>query len=253
MSATVPASRPPKVSTVRRVGAGADARSLLPAFAAERPAGLRRWRKWLPWALSAVVHAAVICLGPWGLRQQAVFAIDAGKNSIELDLVAAPKEVVEAPVETPQITEPDPVPEPDPEPVVQKVEPPKPEVKPEPPQPPQPEKGDGSSPKPGKAATTVHSDAGAIRDVKPDYLRNPPPTYPESARRSRQEGLVRLLVIVNAEGRPESVEVAGSSGYDALDRAAVEAVRNWKFRPAQEAGIAVRSRVSVPVRFRLDQ
>ncbi|SDT92429.1 TonB family C-terminal domain-containing protein [Verrucomicrobium sp. GAS474] len=254
LPATAPSSRPGSASgsvrVVRALVAGEGASSSLPAFVAAGDRKPSMW-VWLPWCLSALVHVIVICVGPFGHREQAVFAIDAGKNSLELDLVAAPKETVQEQVETPVVQPPD-VLDPEPDPIVVKVEPPKPEVKPEPPQPPQPEKGDGSSPKPGKAATTVHSEAGAIRDVKPDYLRNPPPTYPESARRARQQGLVRLMVIVNEEGRPENIDVAGSSGYSDLDSAAVSAVRNWRFRPAMEGGTPVKSRVSVPVRFRLD-
>ncbi len=137
--------------------------------------------------------------------------------------------------------------------------PPQPQIQPEPPQPPAPkpvqvakEHGDSSAPVPGKDATTSHTDAGAILSVKPDYLRNPPPVYPEECRRSKEEGLVVLDVIVGTEGRPESVAIQAGSGFAALDEAASKAVSTWRFRPAKLAGISVRSRVQVPVRFRLD-
>ena len=250
MHATVP-TRPAKVTVSRRAASASALQAVPSLFQAPAP----RRRAWLPWALSALAHVAVFCTIPFHHTQPPVFAIDAGKNSLELDLVAAPREVMTetAQPDVPVVVPPDP--QPDPDPIVAKVEPQKvqpPEVKPEPPQPPQPEKGDGSSPQPGKAATTVHSEAGAIRDVKPDYLRNPPPTYPDAARRDRQEGLVRLTVIVDVEGRAESVTLSGTSGHELLDNAALNAVRNWRFRPAMEGGMPVRSRVNVPVRFRLD-
>jgi periplasmic protein TonB len=42
-----------------------------------------------------------------------------------------------------------------------------------------------------------------------------------------------------------------SSGYRSLDRAAAKAVRRWQFDPACSAGLAVASRVVVPIRFML--
>ena len=38
-----------------------------------------------------------------------------------------------------------------------------------------------------------------------------------------------------------------------LDRAAIKGVRKWRFKPAKLAGIDVRSRVRVPVRFELER
>ncbi len=50
--------------------------------------------------------------------------------------------------------------------------------------------------------------------------------------RRRQEGTVRLIVHVSTEGIPILVELAGSSGHPSLDKAAVDAVGRWRFRPA---------------------
>lgn len=81
---------------------------------------------------------------------------------------------------------------------------------------------------------------------------NPLPEYPERARRRGHEGRVVLAVTVTATGEPVSVEVADSSGYPLLDRAALRAVRRWRFHPA--AGIDPRelSQVKVPITFRLE-
>jgi protein TonB len=89
------------------------------------------------------------------------------------------------------------------------------------------------------------------REALPDYLRNPPPAYPDPSRLAHEEGVVMLLVDVGSLGTPTEVRLQHSSGYDALDQAAIRAVRAWKFRPATEAGIAVASSVSIPVRFEL--
>lgn len=80
---------------------------------------------------------------------------------------------------------------------------------------------------------------------------NPPPPYPELARRMGYEGRVGLRIRVSAEGRPAQVEVAESSRHEILDAAAVEAVRQWRFTPARRAGRAVEGEIDVAIRFRL--
>lgn len=89
------------------------------------------------------------------------------------------------------------------------------------------------------------------KEALPDYLSNPPPAYPESSRLAREEGVVMVLVDVGALGTPSGVRLQRSSGYSALDQAAIRAVREWRFRPGTMAGMAVASTVSIPVRFEL--
>jgi protein TonB len=88
--------------------------------------------------------------------------------------------------------------------------------------------------------------------ARPRYRRNPAPRYPEAAKRLRQEGVVLLRVAVDARGRVDAVSVAKGSGYQALDEAALEAVRRWEFEPGRRGKQAVASVVTVPVRFRLE-
>ncbi len=84
------------------------------------------------------------------------------------------------------------------------------------------------------------------------YDRSPPPAYPEIARRENQQGTVLLRVLVEADGSVARVEIAQSSGFDALDRAAADAVRfRWRFVPGQRGGANVTSWVLVPIRFAL--
>lgn len=83
------------------------------------------------------------------------------------------------------------------------------------------------------------------------YLDNPAPRYPESSRRLGESGTVMLRVQVNVQGRPDSVEVHKSCGYARLDRAAVEAVRKWKFVPAKQGDVPIEAFVLVPLKFEL--
>jgi protein TonB len=85
------------------------------------------------------------------------------------------------------------------------------------------------------------------------YLRNPPPRYPASARRNGEEGTVMLRVAVTAGGAASRVDLERSSGYAALDEAALAAVKNWRFVPAQRGGEPVDAVVVVPVVFRLNE
>jgi protein TonB len=107
------------------------------------------------------------------------------------------------------------------------------------------------------AATGPRAAASAHSPVVPPtygaaYLRNPAPRYPAEARREGAEGTVLLRVWVAADGGPTRVEVDRSSGHRALDAAALGAVRNWRFVPAQRGGDAVEGVVTVPLVFRLE-
>ena len=87
----------------------------------------------------------------------------------------------------------------------------------------------------------------------PLYADNPKPVYPDVARRRGWDGVVELRVEVGVDGRVAELALERSSGYAVLDRAARRAVRRWRFVPAREADIAVRSEVVVPINFRLPE
>jgi len=97
----------------------------------------------------------------------------------------------------------------------------------------------------------VHAKTGFIKPVYPAYLRNPAPPYPKSAKRRRLEGVVELKVLVSAEGKVLNLSIFKSCGHSALDRSALQTVRNWRFLPAKRNGKAVNSDVIVPIRFQL--
>lgn len=84
------------------------------------------------------------------------------------------------------------------------------------------------------------------------YLANPKPLYPKSARRNGEAGKVILKVLVTREGLAGRVELESSSGSDALDRSALEAVRRWRFTPATRGGEPLEAWVHVPIEFRLE-
>ena len=91
--------------------------------------------------------------------------------------------------------------------------------------------------------------APADRAVEP--IARVQPEYPAAAARSQEEGTVLVRVQVDADGNPTDVSVARRSGSRDLDRAALDAVRKWRFSPAMKGGKAVASVAEVPVDFTL--
>ena len=77
------------------------------------------------------------------------------------------------------------------------------------------------------------------------------PRYPRSAQRRNQQGVVLLNVIVDERGNPSKVSVLESSGYPLLDKAAIDAVNRWSFKPEQRNEAFVKSRVHIPVAFEI--
>jgi protein TonB len=83
---------------------------------------------------------------------------------------------------------------------------------------------------------------------------NVAPVYPEEERLAGHQGRVMLDVQVLVDGSAGSVTVFQGSGYPALDQSALEAVRQWQFKPKPGPdGRPVTSLLRLPVDFRLAQ
>ena len=61
------------------------------------------------------------------------------------------------------------------------------------------------------------------------------PTYPDLARRMNIRGVVRLVVVVSPNGNLKDTKVIG--GNPILVTAAQDALKKWKFEPAQEESV----------------
>lgn len=86
-------------------------------------------------------------------------------------------------------------------------------------------------------------------DVK---YHNRKPSYPSQAVLHDEQGTVVVLIHVGADGLVQGVRVVQSSGYAALDRAAVEAVRTWHFLPSIRNGQPVPANMPARFVFELD-
>jgi len=90
------------------------------------------------------------------------------------------------------------------------------------------------------------------RDRSPVPLpTNRKPEYPSRALRSGVEGSVSVLIEINARGVPTDVRVVSRRGERSrdLDRAVLNAARDWRFEPARRNGRAVPGEVILPVDF----
>jgi protein TonB len=75
------------------------------------------------------------------------------------------------------------------------------------------------------------------------------PRYPSLALQTKTEGTVILHAIISREGRITSLDAI--SGHPLLVRAALEAVRQWRYRPTMLNGEPVEVETSITVIFRL--
>jgi protein TonB len=77
------------------------------------------------------------------------------------------------------------------------------------------------------------------------------PVYPPLARDAGIEGTVAIKVLVDEKGKVVSAEVLQSDVTPAMERAALDAAKKCKFRPAKQRTIPVRAYVMVPFQFQL--
>jgi TonB family protein len=80
---------------------------------------------------------------------------------------------------------------------------------------------------------------------------NPKPPYPISSKENGEQGAVMLYACITDHGKVERVDLAQSSGHPALDRSALNTIRHWSFRPAQESGKPIPMCYRLPIRFLL--
>ncbi len=116
--------------------------------------------------------------------------------------------------------------------------------------------GEPGPPSPPGAVVGGTGDVSPTREepahmAKVELVRMKPPVYPPRCLRLGLEGVVRVRVLVGENGVPQEVAIAATSGEALLDEAALEAVREWVFKPALRNGVPARSWAVVPIEFKL--
>ena len=204
-------------------------------------------------------HVAALWALQTGLLRRAVEVIVPVQVFSEIITPPAPK------VETPAPVKP---PEPVPQPVVPRrpvAPPPAPKLAAAPELPPTPNAPTGTiEPQPAPPPITSPVAAAPVSAAPPpppklelpsssaDYLQNPKPVYPPASKRLGEQGKVLLRVLIGVDGTALDAEVKQSSGYDRLDRAALETVRKWRYVPGKRAGVAEAMWFDVPIHYVLE-
>ena len=117
---------------------------------------------------------------------------------------------------------------------------------------PRPESQTASTLPTQQASRNLLDTGNAAVDYKPRPVAgNPKPHYPLLARNQGIEGRVVVNVLISVQGTVKTIGVGQSSGSRLLDRAAVQAVKKWRFHPVLHNGKAIPSSESVPIVFKL--
>lgn len=86
----------------------------------------------------------------------------------------------------------------------------------------------------------------------PKAVTTAPPVYPESARTAKIEGTAVVETVIDETGRVTQPKIKGTSGDKDLDKAAIDAVSAWTFKPATLDGKPVPVYYTLTIRFALD-
>lgn len=116
---------------------------------------------------------------------------------------------------------------------------------------PKPEPAEQASVKVEQVSSAPIRPAVTATSLSTQLLSANPPNYPAESRRRRETGTVVLLVVIDEKGRVSAISVAESSGAERLDKAALNAVRNWRWSPMIVEGQPIQVRGLVRIPFKL--
>jgi TonB family protein len=112
--------------------------------------------------------------------------------------------------------------------------------------------GSGNGYGPGYGGNTgggVYQVGGRIS--APVVIHSVEAEFSDEARRAKYQGVCLISLVVDAQGNPQNIRVARALGMG-LDEKAIEAIRQYKFKPAMKDGrTAVPVMITIEVDFRL--
>lgn len=88
--------------------------------------------------------------------------------------------------------------------------------------------------------------------TQPGRLQDPPPKYPDEARKQGIQGSVAFEVTIDERGFPADITALRPLGFG-LDEAARAAIEKWRWTPATKDGVPVKVTNTIVVNFRLDR
>lgn len=204
--------------------------------------GLKRGPNWAAIALIIALHA--LLLGAL-ITFDVIPVKKPRREPLVVELLAiAPAPPPAAPEQELKPVEPAKVPIFAPKPIVQAPAAPPPPVTAADIPPPPPEAVVVAPPSPQPAAAGPVS----VSDLAAKMVSARPPRYPVESRRRREQGTVYLLVLLGLDGRVAEISLSRSSGSARLDKAALEAVRKWRWSPTLQGDepVMVRGIVDIP-------
>jgi protein TonB len=104
----------------------------------------------------------------------------------------------------------------------------------------------------GRPDTSAMKDLFNIADLdrKPEAIMQTAPVFPFELKQSVPEARVRVGFIVNSSGDVIMPYIVNST-HRGFERAALEAVGKWKFKPGMRGGRKVNTRVEQPIDFKV--
>ena len=78
------------------------------------------------------------------------------------------------------------------------------------------------------------------------------PDYPQEALQKKLRGEVQVRITVGSDGKVRDAVVANSSPPGVFDRAALAAVRRWRYQPGEVDGSAVEASLMTSIIFQPD-
>ena len=104
-------------------------------------------------------------------------------------------------------------------------------------------------------ATTSQAAAGAAQGggprVEPKLKRSVKPDFPAEAQAKGISGIVTLGYTVDVEGKTQNVRVESAEPPGVFDKAAMSAVRRWRYEPATVDGVPTEFELRMAIRFTL--
>ncbi len=104
-------------------------------------------------------------------------------------------------------------------------------------------------PPPTPAAPSAPMGPVSVSDLGAKMISMTPPSYPVECRRRKEQGTVFLAVVLATDGTVANVSIARSSGSERLDKAALHAVRKWRWSPTIRDGAPVMVQGTVDIPF----
>lgn len=95
--------------------------------------------------------------------------------------------------------------------------------------------------------------AGQVELTPPESAEAPLPSFPVMARVQNVDGAVVMRLLIDEKGQPsDPLVLRAPRNEPGLVQAAVDAIRNWRYRPARENGTPVPAFHTVTMSFRVE-